>query len=141
MTNKIKLFVAIIFSTVFISCSSESERNQELELEEATQTEKIEIALRIGLKQEKDLVLLNYNKLDDSFKKDVNVGQYHKDLQIRYDRLVDQMKTGFEKFDRNKDAETQVIQLRESLMEKENIPDWYMNFKIAQREKMKEIMN
>ncbi|MEL6559758.1 MAG: hypothetical protein AAFQ94_16330 [Bacteroidota bacterium] len=140
MTNKIKFVIVIIISAFLVSCSTESERNQDEELEQSTQVSEVDQFLIASLEKEKDLVLINYNKKDESARKGMNLAQYHNNLTIKYNSLIEQMKVGFESFDHTKDAETQVIELRESIMEKDNIPDWYVNFKIAEREALKEII-
>ena len=140
MTNRIKFLIVIIISAFLVSCSTESERNQDEELEQSAQVSEVDQFLKTNLEKEKDLVLINYNKLDESARKGMNLAQFHNSLTIKYSSLIEQMKVGFESFDRTKDAETQVIELRESIMEKDNIPDWFVNFKIAEREALKEII-
>lgn len=141
MTDKIKFLIAIMISAFLVSCSGESERNQDEELEQSTHGSEVDQFLKANLEKEKDLVLIHYNKLDEGIRKTMNLAQYHSSLKIKYNNLVEQMKEGFEKFDRTQDAEKQVIELRDSIMEKENIPEWYVNFKIAQREELKKIIN
>lgn len=140
MTKKIKFLIVIIISAFLVSCSTESERNQDEELAQSTQVSEVDQFLNANLEKEKDLVLINYNKLDESDRKAMNLAQYHNSLTIKYNSLIEQMKVGFKSFDRTKDAETQVIELRESIMEKDNIPEWYVDFKISEREALKEIL-
>ena len=127
---------ALIACFLLTGCSDEEQKLQQAEITKEVRTQKFMKTLVEGNEKEQAMVLAHYNKLDESFKEKTSFRQYYADLNLRYKKVLDEVRSSLQTFDNNLDPDLQISEMRTRLMDAENIPVWYQDFRTAYKEKL-----
>lgn len=126
----------LLFLLLLSACSENEEKLQEVEISSEARTEKLMKMLVDGTERERVLARSYYDKMDASFKANTTFSEYYATLNRKYKRVLDQLNHDFLNLDKDIDPDLQISELRSKLMDAENIPVWYQDYRTRHKEKL-----
>ena len=134
-TSALKAFILLFFLS---SCSEETTEEQSRDKAVYDLATELHNQMKINKSEQEKLALIHYHLLSDQEKEAITPEQYHQQYIDAYKRVVKATKENLYGFS-GATLNTDIQEFRETLKEKERIPDWYWNARQKGRNKLSAI--